>query len=130
MSPLPDIVALKHISRIIRYCWVVLTSLSVWYVGVASPPTCSALKYWLGNEKQEMRSCNASQQYLRILLTCFRATMSVPPPTAVARTPPRMDLARGGCGWRFVRWLVGGSLGAKTGYSDPKGKGRKEGSRF
>jgi len=36
-----DIVALKHVSRVVRYCLVVLTSLSVWFVGIASPVQCS-----------------------------------------------------------------------------------------
>ena len=34
------------------------------------------LKYWHENEKQEMRHSDASQQCLRILLSCFRAKMS------------------------------------------------------
>ena len=38
--------------------------------------SCSVLKYWLENEKQEMRHSDASQ-CLRILLPCFRARTSV-----------------------------------------------------
>ena len=37
---------------------------------------CSVLKYWFWNEKQEMRSSYASQQYLNIIPSCFRAAMS------------------------------------------------------
>ena len=43
-------------------------------------------------------------------------------------SPDGLGTTRGGCGSRFVAletWS-GGSLGAKTSYSDPKGKGRKE----
>ena len=35
--------------------------------------SCSVLKYWLENEKQEVKQ---AQQYLIILLSCFRARMS------------------------------------------------------
>ena len=38
--------------------------------------SCSVLKYWLENEKQDIRHLYTSQQYLRILLSCLRARNS------------------------------------------------------
>ena len=51
----PDILALKHVSRIIRYFWYKLTSQhcpSVWFVAFAPPPVqCSNTNLKMRNKK-------------------------------------------------------------------------------
>ena len=51
----PDILALKHVSRIFGHCNnLALPFCPVCGCGISS---CSALKYWLENEKQEVLGC-------------------------------------------------------------------------
>ena len=69
----PDILALKHVSRIIRYFWYILTSQhcpSVWFVAFAPPPVqCSNTNLKMRNKKWErlVHPSNVSESYWRAL---------------------------------------------------------------
>ena len=54
-SPHPDILALKHISRIFGHCNN--PALPFCMVCGCDISSCSVLKYWLQNEKQEVLGC-------------------------------------------------------------------------
>ena len=55
VAPFPDFLALNHVSRIFGHCNIpALPFCLVCGRGISS---CSVLKYWLGNEKQEVLGC-------------------------------------------------------------------------
>ena len=70
LSSYPEVISLKHESRILRHCCPICGHCLSY---------CSVLKYWLENEKYDMRNPYTSQQQCpRILFSSFKARTSAP----------------------------------------------------